>query len=130
MKEKELDDIIRKNLTQEEMSYYDQLEDPNMIDKVLRMYKGKNAWVFLVQTIAMLLVFIAFIYCTVQFFQEDDVAKMLKWGFGCFLTINAVGMIKVILSGFMSEINIIREIKRLELQLASIADSIKETKEL
>ena len=129
MKEKELDDIIRKNLTQEEMSYYDQLEDPNMIDKVLRMYKGKNAWVFFVQTIAMLLVFAAFIYCTVQFFQEDDVANMLKWGFGCFLAINAVGMIKVILSGFMSEINIIREIKRLELQLASIADSIKETKE-
>lgn len=129
MKEKELDEIIRKNLTQEEMSYYDQLEDPNMIDKVLRMYKGKNAWVFFVQTIAMLLVFIAFIYCTVQFFQEDDVAKMLKWGFGSFLTINAVGMIKVILSVFMSEINIIREIKRLELQLASIADSIKETKE-
>ena len=123
MKDRELDELIKKSLTAEEAAYYDELEDPNILDKVGMVYKGKLAWLSVIQSIAMLFVFAFAVYAAIQFFTGDEVVIMLKWGFATTFAFFATGYIKMILIDQMAEKNILREIKRLELQLSHLGQT-------
>ena len=67
------------------------------------------------------------IYCLIRFLGTSAVAEMMRWGAGLFYCFGMVLGIKV--WGWMEiqSNSIRREIKRVELQLASLAHRIDET---
>ena len=125
MNDKNLDQIIKDSLTAEEAAYYEQLDEQNLPEKVFMLYKGKQSWISIVQTLAMVGTFIAAVYAIVQFYNESNTAAMLRWGFGAILLLITGCMIKIYLNNMIVEKSIRRDFKRVELQMSHLVREMK-----
>ena len=75
----------------------------------------------------MTLVFFAFfVYCTVQFFNTDETNELIKWGIGALVFIFGVSFLKVFAWMQMDKNALLRELKRLELQISSLSGKMSE----
>jgi hypothetical protein len=72
-----------------------------------------------------LLMFMAFVYCIVQFFNTENTNELIKWASAGFLSMIAMGMLKLFVWMQMDKNDILRELKRLELQIATLARTEK-----
>jgi len=124
MKTNDIDDLIKKALTKEEAEFYDQLDEESIPEMITGLYSGKMKWLSAMMTFGMLIVFVLAVICLVQFFRQDDIATMIQWGIGAVIFMNAVGMIKLMQFMQIDRNAIIREIKRLEWQIAVLAGKI------
>ena len=120
----DIDKLIKETLTEEEAKFYDQLEEQNIWQMMFGIFKGKNSWINIVISIVQLLWFVLFIYCTIQFFNTDETNELIKWGIFGMLSIMASSMLKFYTWMQMDKKALIREIKRLELQVSSISSKI------
>jgi hypothetical protein len=117
----EIDQLIKDTLSKEEAAFYDSLEEQNLFEMVFGLFKGKNAW-FLIITNIMTFIFLGlFVYCCIQFFNVESVEESLKWGFGGFMFMFGLSMLKIYAWMQMDKNAILREMKRLELQVMSLS---------
>jgi hypothetical protein len=119
-KTEKIDELIKETLTREESAFYDDLEEQNLIGKIGEVYKGKLGWLAAIMNVVHLLMFIAFIYCIVQFFNTEVTNELIKWASAGFLSMIAMGMLKLFIWMQMDKNDILRELKRLELQIATL----------
>jgi len=124
MDDKNLDQIIKATLTEEEAAYYDQLDEQHLVDKVLMLYQGKQNWISIIQTLVMIGTFIVSIYFIIQFYNESEVINMLRWGFAAILFLITGCMIKLYLNNMIVEKSIRRDFKRLELHLSHLVKEL------
>jgi hypothetical protein len=68
-----------------------------------------------------LIFFALFVYCTVQFFNTDVTNEMLKWGIGGLVFLFGVSMLKIFSWMQMDKNALLREMKRLEIQISSLS---------
>ena len=120
-KKEEIDRLIKETLTEQEAKFYDELDEQNLFDMVIGVFRGKNKWMFIYINVIQVLTFIAFIYCLVQFFNTEETNDLIKWGLAGFLAIFATTMLKLFTWMQMDKNAIIREIKRLEIQVSSLS---------
>ncbi len=116
----EIDNLIREALSTEEAKFYDELEEQNFLNKIGGVFKGKTGWLVLVMNIVSLIVFGLLIYCGVQFFNTELTNELIKWGLGVMVCILFMSMIKLYVWMQMDKNDILRELKRVELQVASL----------
>jgi len=117
----EIDKLIKETLTQEEAKFYDELEEQNVFQMLGGLFQGKNRWIMFLMNIMTIVFFVAFIYCIVQFFNSETNKELLKWGFGGLIFLFGMSMLKVFAWMQMDKNAILRAIKRLELQVSSLA---------
>lgn len=117
----EIDAIIKESLTSEEATFYDSLEEQNLFEMVGGLFKSKMRWLLILMNIVQLIAFVLFIYCLVQFFSTDVTNELIKWGAGGFLFLMMSSMMKFFSWMQMDKNSILRELKRLELQVASLS---------
>ena len=121
-KEKEkIDELIKKTLNQEEAKFYDELEEQNLIGKLGEVYKSKVGWLAIIMNIVYLVIFGLFIYCMFRFFGTTETNELIKWASAGFLCMIFMGMLKLYFWMQMDKNDILRELKRLELQVATIS---------
>ena len=120
----EIDLLIKEALTEEESKFYDSLEEPNLFQMILGIFSGKNGWLMVIMSIMQVVFFAVFIYAAVQFFNTDVTNELLKWGFIGVLSMIAVVMLKLYGWIRIEQKSTVREIKRLELLLSSMAGKI------
>ena len=65
--------------------------------------------------------FVLFIYCLVQFLDTENTNELIKWGAGGFTCLMVTSLLKLFAWMQMDKNAILREMKRLELQVSSIA---------
>ena len=121
----DIDKLIKETLTQEEAKFYDELDEQNVLQMVLGVFSGKNKWLLIVMNIMTLVFFGLAVYCTVQFFNTDVTNELIKWGIGGLVFLMALSMMKMFIWMQMDKNAILREIKRLELQVSSLAGKNK-----
>jgi len=122
----DIDKLIKDTLTQEEAKFYDELEEQNVFQMLGGLFQGKNKWIMLMMNF-MTLVFLAlFIYCTVQFFNTEETNELIKWGIGGFVFLLGVSMLKVYAWMQMDKNALLREMKRLELQVSSLSGKLSD----
>jgi hypothetical protein len=63
-----------------------------------------------------------FIYSAILFFEVEETNELIKWGAGGFMFLMMSAFMKLFSWMQMDKYAIIREMKRLELQMASIAN--------
>ncbi|RZV54864.1 MAG: hypothetical protein EX254_11345, partial [Flavobacteriaceae bacterium] len=80
-----------------------------------------NKWIIILMNIMTLVFFGLAVYCTVQFFDTEVTNDLIKWGIGGIVFLLAVSMMKIFAWMQMDKNALIREIKRLELQVSSLA---------
>lgn len=122
----DIDKLIKDTLTQEESKFYDDLDEQNVLEMIFGLFKGKNAWINVVMNIMTLVFFGLFVYCAVQFFNTDVTNEMIKWGIGGLVFMLGVSMLKVFAWMQMDKNAILRELKRLELQVSSLSGKLSD----
>lgn len=120
----DIDELIKETLSEEEAKFYDNLEEQNVIGMIFGLFKGKNRWIMFMMNIMTLVFFGLFIYCLVQFFDVEATNELLKWGLGSIVFLLGVSMLKVFAWMQMDKNALLRELKRLELQVSSLAGKI------
>ncbi|MDU8887155.1 DUF6768 family protein [Yeosuana sp. MJ-SS3] len=120
----DIDKLIKETLTQEEAKFYAQLDEENVFEMVIGLFKGKNKWIMYLMNLVTLVFFGLFIYCTVQFFNTEVTNEMIKWGIGGLVFLFGVSMLKVFAWMQMDKNALIREIKRLEIQISSLSTKL------
>ncbi|MEQ9165441.1 MAG: DUF6768 family protein [Fulvivirga sp.] len=115
----QIDKIIYEALSKEEAEFYDQLGEQNIIDMTLGVFQGKNKNLYILTFIMAFLLFGGVVYCGVQFYHAETVKEMLVYiGIGFFCMTGVMG-IKMWHWMQMNNNVILREMKRLELQIAA-----------
>ncbi len=117
----EIDQIIKDTLTQEEAKFYDELEEQNLLNQLGSLFKTKMGWLIVVMNIVNLVVFALSIYCVVQFLNTEHTNELIKWGAGFFTCWTTMAMIKLFVWMQMDKNTLLREMKRLELQIAALS---------
>lgn len=115
-----IDLLIKEALSEEEAKFYDELEEQNLFGKLGTVYRGKMGWLAMIMNVMHLLIFALFVYCIVQFFGTDQTNSLIKWASAGFLCMIAMGMLKLYVWLQMDKNDILRELKRLELQVTAL----------
>jgi len=115
----DLDDQIRSALDTANESdpdvYSNELSTFRQATSVMR---GRNRWI-VTMVMVVTFVFTAFFFWSVyKFFNTTDLQQSIAWGFGGTLSFLATGSLKLWFWMQMDKYSVLREIKRLELQVA------------
>ena len=117
----DIDQLIKDTLTQEEAKFYNELDEQNLFQMLGGLYRGKLKWIFIYVNIVMIVIFGLFVYCAIQFFNTDITNELIKWGILGSFCMMAVGMLKLFAWMQIDKNALLREMKRLELQVSSLA---------
>jgi len=117
----EVDRLIKETLTAEEARFYDALDEQGIFQMLFGLFRGKNAWINILLNVMTVLFFGLFIYCGVQFLNADTTEELVRWGVGTLLLILNISMLKLYAWMQMDKYAILREMKRLELQVMSLS---------
>lgn len=117
-----IDDLIKETLTKEEAKFYEDLEEPNILGKLNEVHKGKMGWLAIVMNIIHLVAFVLLIYCIFRFLDTEVIKELIRWASGGFLCMIVMGMLKLYIWMQMDKNDILREVKRLEMQVAALSN--------
>ncbi|MEX0288649.1 MAG: DUF6768 family protein [Flavobacteriaceae bacterium] len=121
----QIDELIKESLSLEEAKFYDALEEQNLMDKMFQVHKGKTGWLASVMTVFHIVAFVIFVYCIVQFLNSEQSNDLIRWASAGFLCLVIMGMLKLYVWMQMDKNDILRELKRLELQLATLMSRLE-----
>lgn len=121
----EIDQLIKDTLSKEEAAFYDSLDEQNVFNMFFGLFKGKNAWIIVVMNI-MIFVFLGlFVYSLIEFFNAESVEQLIKWGLGSLVFLLSLSMLKIYAWMQMDKNALLREMKRLELQIMSLSGKME-----
>lgn len=116
-----IDALIKETLTKEEAKFYEELDEQNLLGKLGEVYRSKMGWLAIIMNVVHLIIFIAFVFCTVRFFGTDNTNELIQWASAGFLCMIIMAMLKLYVWMQMDKNDILRELKRLELQVATLS---------
>jgi len=115
----DIDSTIRTTLGEEPPP-----EDPSVLEEVLAVMKGRRRWLNRFGGGLTALFTVAAIYSIYRYFDASAERAMTFWGFCALGAIILVQNLKIWWWMEMEKNAVLREIKRLELQLARMRDSL------
>ena len=119
-----IDDLIKEVLTKEEAAFYDKLEEQNLFGKIGEVYKGKLGWLAIIMNIVQIIILGLLIYCIMEFFNTEEINELIKWAVAGILCVMIMAYLKLYIWMQMDKNDILRELKRLELQVAALSGKI------
>lgn len=122
----DIDKLIKETLSEEESKFYDELDEQNVLEMIWGLFRGKNKWIMYMMNFMTLVFFGLFIYCVVQFFNVESTFELIKWATGSLVFLIGVSMLKIFAWMQMDKNALLRELKRLELQVSSISSKLSE----
>ncbi|MCI5105592.1 MAG: hypothetical protein MRY76_02640 [Pseudomonadales bacterium] len=114
----ELDEKIRAALSDEEQQAVQALDEQLGLFQMLAMaLKGKQAWLTWYMWILGLVIFVLGLYCLSQFLGSEELQQQLMWMLAIQTCLAIIIVIKVIGWQQLQKLELMREIKRLELRV-------------
>ena len=118
----ELDRKIRDALQAEDPDLAAEFDtEPSVFEMLAETLHGRRRWLSLLGGFLTLAFVILGVVSAVQFFRAAETRDLLMWAAACILCTSAVSMLKVWYFLEMHTNSLLREIKRLELQVARLA---------
>ena len=120
----DLDKMIETTLSEEDRAFRARLDqEPGYLSQVGGLLTGSLGWINLLLMIVQAVMFFGGAWCAWQFFQETDTIMALRWGLSAAVLMIGATVLKICtLWPTMQANRVLREIKRLELQIARKAD--------
>lgn len=123
----ELDKKIREALSAEDAELFKEMGDePGVFEMLLETFRGRNRWMNLLGAVWTLIFLALGIASAVAFFRSQTTRDLVLWASACVLCLSAVALLKVWYWMEMQRIAVMREIKRVELQIARLAARLRE----
>jgi hypothetical protein len=121
-----IDERIRKALSSEDRVFLEQLDSSgSLYGDIAATFRGHMRWLNALAWSFGLILFVVAVACGWQFVTQTDLRSMQLWGAGAMLSALGLGLIKL---WFLMEVQksaIVREIKRVELQVASLTAAMR-----
>ncbi len=114
----DLDRKIEEALNAEDRALLGSFEEQGLFGQVFGIYSGKLGALALFATLLTLVLFGGAVYCGWKFFEATVAIDAARWGAGGIMLMVMVGFLKIWFWMRMESNRILREVKRLELQLA------------
>lgn len=115
----DLDAMIDEALNAEERELLQSIGDePNYFNQAMGIFSGRLGWVHMVIMLAQTVMFVAGVYLAWQFFHAADQLQALQYGLPAAVFILMSGIIKMAMWPSIQTNRVLRELKRLELQIA------------
>jgi len=122
----EFDEALRQSLSAEDNELFKRLgADQALHRQVLATFEGRLRWFNIAGWIAGLVLFLVACVLTWRFAQAETLPDMLRWGAASALAFAGVALVKVWFWLELQKNAIVREVKRLEVQLASLAAQLR-----
>ena len=122
----DVDRAIRQSLSEEDADLFDRLSlDQSLRQQVLATFEGQLRWMNVAGWIAGFVLFGGASVMAWWFVHAPNLEDMLRWGAGSALAFAGLALVKVWFWMEMQKNAIMREVKRLELQLASLAAQLR-----
>ncbi len=121
----DLDDKIRQALDQEDAELLQQYQaDAPLYEQLIELYRGRRRWLNMGATLGNFILLVLLLVITYQFFHADGTQEMIAWATAfvtCFVKLMTM---KIWFWLQMHKNAVTREIKRLELQMASLSQKL------
>lgn len=118
-KTEDLDRLILEALDEDDRDRLAELgEEPGYFSQAMGLFRGKLAWVMWVAYVVNIIGAGLALWAAWQMFQTTDPVMTMRWGVGVLAAINIGLFMKGGLGLQMQNNRILRELKRVELQLA------------
>jgi hypothetical protein len=122
----DLDQAIRQSLSAEDAALLDRLgADQALHRQVLATFEGRLRWFNVAGWIAGVVLFGVACVLAWRFMQAEELGEMLRWGAAAALAFAGLALIKVWFWLELQKNAIVREVKRLEVQVASLAAHLR-----
>ncbi len=122
MKDERIDTLIKEALSEEEAKYYTQLDEQNFIVQYGQLFKGKQGWFTAITTLMIFALLAVVIYGFIQFSNAEAAKDMILYATIIMMATLSIGMLKIWNWMQMDKYVILREMKRLELQISVLAE--------
>ena len=119
-----LDQRIEDMLEAEDRALMEQLGEQGLLGQFGGLFQGKMAWITVVTLIAGTVLTIIGFYAAWKFATVNDTNTMLRWGGLAWIGLMSQMMIKLWSWMRMETNRNLREIKRLELQMARLLEKV------
>lgn len=116
-----IDHAIRDALSKEDAEFLARFEERDPIGEALSAFSGPWGAMNIFAAIITFALFCVFVYCAWQMFTAVDMRGVVLWGVGAIITMLGVAMLKMYFWMEMNKNVVLREVKRLELQIARVA---------
>ncbi len=116
----ELDRMIEEALDAEDRAILDKYGEQELLGQVGGLFRGKLGWWIALTSFVQIALFAGAVYAAIQFVRVDDLTHMIRWGGLSAFLMSAVAVIKLMFFMRMQTNDILREVKRVELQLARL----------
>lgn len=117
-----LDQAIRQALSAEDAEFLARFEEEAPLhEQVLGTFTGSWGALNVFGVLLTFAMFAAFVFCAWNLFETSDLRATVLWSVGVLVTALSVAMLKIWFWMEMQKNQVLREVKRLELQVARLA---------
>ena len=120
--EQDIDRLISESLNKEEAEFYASLEEEGLPKKVKSLYSGKFGRMAILTAIVHTIAVGVAVYCGYKLFTSPDVVEILRYSVVLFIAWSFGIMIKLWQWMQMDKETVMREMKRLEFQVAVLME--------
>ena len=117
----DIDAKIRASLQEEDAELLGKLTaDLSLRDQVAASFRSRTSWLMTIMMIIMVPVFLVGVWSGWEFLHAEDTRDIARWAVAFWLTMMAVALLKIFYWMELSKNAVVREVKRLELQVAAL----------
>jgi hypothetical protein len=117
-----IDDLIGQALTDEDRALLASHAEPGYIAQAFGLLRGPLAWIMWVLALASGIAFLAGVYALWQMSATPDAVAAVKWGVASLFLFQVTTLCKTFMGNHMETNRLLRELKRLELQVSLLRD--------
>ena len=116
-----IDKLIKESLNEDEAKFYDELDEQGLFKQMFGLYKGRLKIINIMVIIVQFATGFGAFYFIMEFLDASTTKEMISSISLAALCIFAINMLKLYSWMQMDKNSIIREIKRLEFQVATLS---------
>jgi hypothetical protein len=122
------DELIGQALTQEDRALLASHAEPNFLAQASGVFRGPMGWLMGLANAASGIAFLVGAYALCRMIIAADALLAVKWGVGTLVLFQVTTLCKTLLGNRMEANRMLRELKRVELQLALLRADADTTK--
>lgn len=127
MNNQKIDDEIRQALSGDDAEAFEKFSiEQSLPAQAFELLKGKNRWINMWVMIVTFAFFFLTIFCGWKFYHATEIKELFGWSIGIGLSFATISMLKLWAWMQMEKNSTVREIKRLELQVARLSKRLDE----
>ncbi|WP_165235782.1 DUF6768 family protein [Aquisphaera insulae] len=123
--DRDFDELLGEALSREEADIFERLGKPSVFDLVTDTFRGTMRWLNILAYVFTIVLFGLGVVCLFGLLGTEHPPTMLRWGLGFSFCMLAVTALKLWFWMEIQRHSILREIKRVELQVAHLGAQLR-----